>query len=114
METATSTGAPSEATSMLVRSRAAFLRDLPELLANPKYDRWCAAYHGDERIGIAKSHIDLIKECKRRGLQRDQYYVGCIFPQSDGEEEIDTGYYEFDDIEFSVTDILLSDKKQLP
>ena len=43
----------------IVRSRDAFLRDLPALLANPKYDRWSVAYCGDERIGIAESHREL-------------------------------------------------------
>ena len=98
----------------IVRSRDAFLRDLPGLLANPKYDRWCAAYCGDERIGVAESHIELVRECLRRGLKRDQYYIGCIFPQSDEEEEIDTGFYEFDDLADDVTDTSLNGPNQLP
>jgi hypothetical protein len=82
----------------IVQSRDAFLRALPELLANPKYDRWCVAYCGDECIGIADSEVELIQECKRRGLHPDKYYIGCIFPHGPDEEEIDTGFYEFEDI----------------
>ncbi len=83
----------------IVRSRDAFLRDLPALLANPKYDRWCVAYCGDERIGIAESEIELIRECKRRGLNEDDCYIGCIFPHSTEEvEEIEIGFYELDEI----------------
>lgn len=81
----------------IVRSRDAFLRDLPALLAIPKYDRWCVAYCGNERIGIAESSRELLRECNRRGLRFDQYYIGCIFPHSnEEEEEIDFGLAEFE------------------
>src|ERR1700730_12837556 len=73
----------------IVRSRDAFLRDLPALLANPKYDRWSVAYCGNERIGIAESHLDVIRECKRRGLRRDQYFIGTIFPHGEDDEEVE-------------------------
>lgn len=83
----------------IVRSRDAFLRDLPALLANPKYDRWSVAYCGNERIGIAESEIKLIQECKRRGLMRDQYFIGTIFPHGEDDEEIKGGlsFVEYDD-----------------
>src|SRR5260370_80015 len=38
----------------IVRSRDAFLRDLPALLANPRYDRWSVAYVGGRSISIAR------------------------------------------------------------
>src|ERR1700676_4322116 len=83
----------------IVRSRDAFLRDLPDLLANPKYDRWSVAYCGDKRIALAESDIEVIAECKRRGVREDECYIGCVFPQSDDEEEIKGGlsFVEFDD-----------------
>ena len=82
----------------IVRSRDAFLRDLPALLANPKYDRWSVAYCGDERIGIAEFEAELIRECNRRGLHPDRYFIGCIFPHSnEEEEEIDFGLAEFEE-----------------
>jgi hypothetical protein len=81
----------------IVRSRDAFLRDLPALLANPRYDRWSVAYCGEERIGIAASSLELLRECNRRGLDFDQYYIGCIFPHSnEEEEEVDFGLAEFE------------------
>src|SRR6266513_981470 len=80
-------------------SKRAFLRDLPCMLQHPAYDRWCAAYHGSERIGIAESEKDLIRECQRRGLKRDQYYLGVIAPHSSIIEEVDPSLYEFDPID---------------
>jgi hypothetical protein len=69
----------------IIRSMQAFMRDLPSLLANPKYDRWCACFHGDKRIGVAKSSAELIRECNRRQLRGDQYYIGIISPQDPDE-----------------------------
>jgi hypothetical protein len=84
----------------IVRSREVFLRDLPALLTNPKYDRWCVAYCGDERIALADSLTVVIRECERRGLHQDECYIGCIVPHSDEEvEEIDFGFFELDEIE---------------
>ena len=79
------------------RSKQAFLRDLPALLQNPKYDRWCVVYHGEERIGPAPSEMDLLLQCQRRGLESDQYYVGIIAPH-ESNEEIEHSFYEFDPI----------------
>jgi hypothetical protein len=63
------------------RSTEAFRRDLPELLKNKKwYGRW-VAYHGEERIGIARDPVDLYEECKRRGLKRDEFRVCWIVPE---------------------------------
>jgi hypothetical protein len=69
------------------RSQAAFRRDLPQLLANKKlYRRW-VAYHGDERIGIARDPLELYKECSRRELKRDEFVVRCIMPEIPPDEE---------------------------
>src|SRR2546427_11483201 len=82
----------------IVRSRDAFLRALPELLANPKYDRWCVAYCGDERIALAESLADVTRACRARGLSDDECYIGCVFPHSNEEEvEIEFGLVEFED-----------------
>lgn len=84
----------------IARSRDAFLRDLPELLANPKYDRWCVVYHGDEQICIAESEAEVVRERIRRGIREDQCYIGCICPHSEDEvEEIEGGltFVEYDD-----------------
>src|SRR5437879_2985588 len=81
----------------ILQAKQAFYRDLPAMLQNPKHDRWCAAYHQDERIGIAPSEVDLIKECLKRGLKGSEYFIGIIVPHdSDEDEEIETSLYEFD------------------
>jgi hypothetical protein len=79
------------------RSRAAFLRDLPELLQNPKHDRWFALYHGDSCVRIARRYEDLLRECRRRGLQREAYYIGIIRPHEPEPEEIEHTPAEYDD-----------------
>lgn len=65
----------------ILRSQQAFWRDLPELLRHRRNrDRW-AAYHGDERIGVAADRTELYREILRRGVSRDDYYMGRVEPQ---------------------------------
>jgi hypothetical protein len=71
------------------KSQEAFFRDLPELLNDRKLQGRYVAYHGNERIGIARDDAPLIRECLRRGLNRDEYDVLIIEPQSREPEEID-------------------------
>lgn len=82
----------------IVRSRDAFLRDLPALLANPKYDRWSVAYVGDERIALAESQEEAMRACRKRGVGRDDYYIGCVTYYGGDDEEVDFGFYEFEDV----------------
>jgi hypothetical protein len=63
------------------RSTEAFRRDLPELLKIRKWYRRWVAYHGEERIGIARDPGDLYEECERRGLKREEFRVCCIVPE---------------------------------
>jgi len=91
---------PFEIAPGIRRSKEALRRDLPELLKKRKLLGKAIAYHGDERIGIADDGAVLIRECLRRGLAGDQYYVGVIDPtELIEEEEIDRSLYEFDDVE---------------
>src|SRR4051794_37139012 len=62
------------------RSQEAFHRDLPRLLESRKLRGQWVAYHGDERVGVTPRMADLTRECLRRGLQDDQFYVGLIDP----------------------------------
>ncbi len=71
------------------RSQEAFFRDLPELLKDRRLRGRFIAYHGDERIGIAKDDEPLIRECLRRGLKDDEYDLFVIRPQSPEPEEVD-------------------------
>ncbi len=60
------------------RSQEAFWRDLPNLLKQKKLiGRW-VCYHGDEQIGVAKTDTELVQACLRRGLKRNEFYVGWI------------------------------------
>src|SRR4030095_409185 len=83
----------------IVRSRDAFLTALPGLLANPQYDRWCVAYCGAERIAIAETQDEVIRECVRRGLHEDECYIGCVTPQDNEVEEVKgaLSFVEYDD-----------------
>ena len=72
------------------RSKEAFLRDLPHLLANPKLDRWWAGYHLDQRVGIARTKTELVLEIERRGIGPEEWYVGLIFPHVPEPEEIES------------------------
>jgi hypothetical protein len=77
-------------------SQAAFFRDLPELLKDRRLRGRYVAYHGQERIGIAGDDESLIRECRRRGLRREEYDILIIEPQSAEPEEIDypSAWYE--------------------
>jgi hypothetical protein len=63
---------------MLHRSQQAYWRDLPALLPLRSRARRWVAYHGDERIGIGRTETELYQECFRRGLRRDEVYVGRL------------------------------------
>ncbi|MFI5456783.1 MAG: hypothetical protein ACHRXM_15155 [Isosphaerales bacterium] len=78
------------------KSQEAFFRDLPELLKDRRLRGKYVAYHGDERVKIGRSEIDVIRECLRRGLQPDRYDVFVIRPQSPEPEEVDypSAWYE--------------------
>jgi hypothetical protein len=82
------------------RSRDAFLRDLPDLLRNPRHEGWWVAYHGDERVAMAWDPNKVRREIFRRGLKAAEYYLGIIQSyQPEEEEEIERSFYEFDDEE---------------
>jgi hypothetical protein len=81
----------------ILRSQQAFWRDLPELLREKRQHRQWVGYRGDERIGIASTERDLIRECLRRGYRDDEYYTALILPceQPPWEpEEIEAGGHD--------------------
>lgn len=64
----------------ILRSQEAFWQDLPQLLSQKKFrSRW-VCYQGHERIGIG-AHHELIRECLRRGIPDDEYYLARIRPR---------------------------------
>jgi hypothetical protein len=85
---------------MRLRSMQAYWRDLPRLLMDRRNHRKWAAYHGDERVAIARSQVDAYQECFRRGLNRGEFYVGKLKPAPDGippwgTYESDRSLYEY-------------------
>jgi hypothetical protein len=69
---------------MMLRSMQAYWRQLPRLLMDRRNHRKWAAYHGDERVVIARSEVDAYQDCFRRGLNRGEFYVGKLEPAPDG------------------------------
>ncbi len=56
------------------------------------------AYHAEERIGIARDKVALVRECIRRGLNDDEYYIGWIdHTELIDEEEIEPPLPDFED-----------------
>jgi hypothetical protein len=71
------------------KSQEAFFRDLPELLNDRRLRAKYVAYHGDERVKIGRSEVEVIRECLRPALRADRYDVFVIRPQSSEPEEVD-------------------------
>jgi hypothetical protein len=69
---------------MILHSQQAFWRDLPGLLMDRRNHRKWAAYHGEDRVAIARSEVDAYQECFRRGLNRGEFYVGKLDAHPDG------------------------------
>jgi hypothetical protein len=72
------------------RSREAFFRELPTLLEDRALHGKWVAYHGDERVRTARTEAEVIRECLRRGLKRDQYDIFVVRPQAPEPEEVDS------------------------
>jgi hypothetical protein len=83
--------------SGILQSQQAFWRDLPELLREKRLHRKWIAYHGIERVGIAGTERELIRECLRRGYHDDEYFTAIIVPRQQPPwepEEIEAGGHE--------------------
>ena len=96
----------SEVPSGILRSQHAFWRDLPEWLKDDRnHGKW-VCYHGDERVGIAGTKKELIRECLRRNLADDAYDFDVIeshaFPPWQPEE--------FDATEREATEVAVFDQ----
>jgi hypothetical protein len=80
-------------------SKEAFRRALPALLAQKSLRGQWAVYRGAEQVGIARTPEVLIRECVRRGLAHDQYYLGCIRPHGGEPEEVDPSLFEYQEFQ---------------
>ena len=65
--------------SPTAQARAAFQRDLPELLKDHA-GLW-VAYQGEHRLGFAASKWELHQQCLARGLNPSQFVVCCVEPE---------------------------------
>jgi len=81
------------------RSKEAFLRELPSLLARKRLHGHWVIYHGNERVGIARRGDRLLRRCAKLGLRNDEIYVGVVEPYELEPEEIEHSFFEFEDIE---------------
>ena len=81
------------------RSKEAFLRDLPKLLARKRLHGQWVIYHGNVQIGIARRPDGLFRECYKRGLRSDEIYLGVIEPHGPESEEIEHSFFEFEEFE---------------
>jgi len=52
---------------------------LPRLF-DERLDQW-VAYHGDQFVGFAKTQLELVLECNRRGYRGRDFIVYCIEPE---------------------------------
>jgi uncharacterized protein (DUF433 family) len=95
---------PAEESAVVVpplfrRSQEAFWRDLPLLLKGRRTRGKWVAYHGDEQIGVAPDSQSLLRECLRRGLRENDFYLDVIEPMQEPPwrhvEEIRDGLAEF-------------------
>src|SRR5579864_7326326 len=53
-----------------------YYRDLPELLKT--HHNWWVAYYGDERIGPARTHLEIRRLCRDRRFDWSLLWVACI------------------------------------
>jgi hypothetical protein len=65
---------------LIQRAQTRFLQDLGQLRVE-RSGQW-VAYHGAERIGLARTKAELYRECLRRGLKRGEFLVRSIEPES--------------------------------
>jgi hypothetical protein len=60
---------------------AAFLKDLPSLLA--EYPGNWVAYCGARQIGVARTKAEAYQACYAHGLKEDEFLVRCVEPRAE-------------------------------
>jgi len=81
------------------RSKEAFLRALPGLLARKQlHGRW-VIYHDNVQVGISRRGDKLLRKAHELGLRSDQFYLGVVEPHSPEPEEIEHSLFEFEEFE---------------
>ena len=81
------------------RSKEAFLRDLPGLLARKRLvGRW-VLYNGDIQIGVSRRPDKLFAKAHKLGMKNDEFYLGAVEPHSTEPEEIEHSLFEYDELD---------------
>jgi hypothetical protein len=81
------------------RSKEAFLRKLPGLLARKRLrGRWII-YHDNVQVEISRRADKLPRKAHRLGLTHDQFYLGVVEPHFPEPEEVERSFFEFDEFE---------------
>ena len=80
-------------------AKAAFRRDLPELLANRRMRGKYVCYQRDKRVIVGKDYLGVIAEVVRLNIPEEDYIVASVEPGawSEEEEEVDRTFVEFDE-----------------
>jgi tRNA A-37 threonylcarbamoyl transferase component Bud32 len=73
--------APGQVPAGVEQAQRAFRRDLPELLR--KQPGLWVAYAGNRQLGFAPTKTELYQKCLAQGLDRSEFIVRCIEPESD-------------------------------
>jgi tRNA(Glu) U13 pseudouridine synthase TruD len=71
---------------LIREARAAFRRDLPELLKRHR-GKW-VAYSGSQRLGIGRSKTTVYQECLQRGLEPGTFLVTVVQPETPREVDV--------------------------
>jgi hypothetical protein len=85
---------------IMLQSQQAFWRELPELLKLKSRKRQWVAYHGNERVTVGRTDVEVYQECLRRGLRRGEFYVASIGERDTppwAVEPIEESLYEWSD-----------------
>ncbi len=78
------------------RSKAAFLRDLPELLRDRRRRGKWVGYHGEQCIAIHQDKVEVIRALKRQAIPASQYYIDRIQEHEPEPVEIEPSSAGFD------------------
>jgi hypothetical protein len=75
-------------------ARAAFLRDLPALLADKESAGKWFLYRGQRCVKAAKSQRELVRHCQRHGWNPDACYIDMAIPHPPEPEAADRSFLE--------------------
>jgi hypothetical protein len=78
------------------KARAAFLRDFPALMADPKTRGQYVVYHQDRRVAVARTYRAAIDEVNRLNLPDEEHLIIEVSPESEAWERAGAEEAEID------------------